>query len=326
MKRRDFIALLGGAAATWPIAARAQQPVATPAIGYLGLESAQDAAAVLAPFRRGLAETGFVEGQNLRIEYRFADGLRERLPDLASDLVRRRVNVIVTSNTSVALAAKAATSTVPIVFYSGDDPVRAGLVNSLNRPAGNATGVTGLGTTAETKRIGLLKELVPVGPLGALVDPQNPNAANQSQEVEEAARTLERQIRVLHVNTAREIDTAFTTIVQQRIVALTVTASAVLINRRHQIATLAAHYRIPTVYGNRLYVEAGGLISYSPRRDDLHHQTGIYVGRILKGDKAGELPVVQVTKFELFINLKAAKDLDLDIPPTLLAIADEVIE
>jgi putative ABC transport system substrate-binding protein len=306
------------------MAARAQQ--AMPVIGYLGLQSAQGAPA-LAQFHRGLGELGFVEGRNVAIEYRWAEGQPDRVPAFAAELVRRQVAVIAAYNTITALPAKAATSTIPIVFMVGGDPVQSGLVTSLNRPGGNMTGVTFLTEIVEAKRLGLLGELLPTATtFGVLIHPQGPLAHRQSQALADAARTMGRRLHVLHAATAREIDTAFTTFVQQRVDALMVATAAFFGTRRSQITALAAHYRIPTIYSNRLFVHADGLISYGARTDDINRQAGNYVGRILKGEKPGDLPVVQPTRFEFIINLKAAKDLGLTIPPGILAIADEVIE
>jgi putative tryptophan/tyrosine transport system substrate-binding protein len=325
MRRREFIAGLGFAAA-WPLVARAQQP-AVPVVGYLGLTSASTEGASLAPFRQGLSEVGYVEGQNVTIEYRWAEGQYGRMPALAAELVRRRVNVIYAANTTSALAAKAATSNLPIVFRIGDDPVKFGLAASLNRPGGNATGVSLLTTVLESKRLALLRELVPTAEtIAALMDPKNPNAEKQSQNLQEAARAVGWRIHILQATTAIEIDAAFMTLVQQRAGALIVSPDAFFGSRRNQITTLAAYHRIPTIYSTRAFVEADGLISYGNLSNEQARQAGIYVGRILKGEHPADLPIVQSTKFELVINAKTANALGLTIPETLLATADEVIQ
>jgi putative ABC transport system substrate-binding protein len=327
MRRREFITLLGGAAVVaWPLASHAQQRPA-PVIGYLGLNSAQDAVANLVSFRQGLREVGYVEGQNVTIEYRWAEGQYDRMPAFAAELVRRQVAVIYAANTTSALAAKAATSTLPIVFSVGDDPVKFGLAASLNRPGGNATGVSSLTTVLEGKQLGLLHELVPTAEtIFALVNAKNPNIEKQMHDLQQAARTVGRRIHILRATTAIEIDAAFTALVQQGAGALILAPDAFFTSRRNQIATLAAYFRIPAIYQGRRFVEADGLISYGSRSNELARQAGLYVGRILRGEKPADLPVVQATRFELVINLKAAKALGLDIPATLLALADEVIE
>jgi putative ABC transport system substrate-binding protein len=294
MRRREFIAGLGSAAAVpsmlWPLAARAQQR-AVPVIGYLGLTSAQDQVAWLALFRQGLREVGYVEGQNVTIEYRWAEGPYDRMPAFAAELVRRQVAVIFADTTTAALAAKTATSTLPIVFTIGDDPVKFGLAASLNRPGGNATGFSALNTVLEAKRLGLLHELVPTAEtIFALVHPKNPNAEKKLQDLQEAARTVGRRIQIQQAATALEIDAAFTTLVQQRADALIVTSDAFFSSRRNQIAALAAHFRIPTIYQGRRFVEADGLISYGSRGNEQARQAGIYVGRILKGESPSDLP------------------------------------
>jgi putative ABC transport system substrate-binding protein len=326
MRRREFIEGLGGVAAGWPLAARAQQrPL--PVIGYLGLTTAANEESVLEAFRKGLGETGFVEGRNVTLEYRWAEGQYDRAQGLAADLVKRQVAVIFAPNTTPALAAKAATSTIPIVFSISDDPVKFGLATSLNRPSGNATGVTLLATGLAAKSVGLLSELVPAAAtVAALVNSRNPNLEKELNELQEGVRAVGRPVDVLRAATPGEIDEAFRTLAQQRAGALVVSADAFFVGRRHQITTLAAHYRIPAIYRFRQFVEAGGLISYGSRGNDLYRQDGIYVGRILKGEKPGDLPIVQVTTFELVINLKAAKAIGVEVPPKLLALADEVIE
>jgi putative ABC transport system substrate-binding protein len=324
MKRREFIAGLGSAAA-WPVAVRAQQ-TAVPVIGYFGLSSSQDASNGLASFRRGLSEAGYTEGQNVTIEYRWADGIYERVPAFAAEFVRRPVTIIFADSTTTALAAKNATSTIPIVFtMGGGDPVRLGLAASLNRPGRNATGVMALNAAIDTKVFGLLRELVPNAQLiVALVNPKNATVERQIQDLQNAASSTGVELDVLQASTAPEIDEAFTTLVARRPGGLVVASNVFFFLRRHQITTLAAHYRIPAIYQGRLFVEADGLMSYGVI--DLTHQAGMYVGRILKGEKAADLPVMQPTKFELVINLKAAKALGLTVPETLLAIADELIQ
>ena len=326
MKRREFITLVGGASA-WPLSARAQHP-AVPVIGYLHGQSPSRLPHLMAAFRQGLNEAGYAEGQNVTIEYRAAEGQTDRLPALAADLVRRQVALIVaTGGTATGLAAKAATSAIPIVFIAGDDPVRLGLVASLNRPGGNATGVNTLLQEMEGKRLGLVRELVPTGALIAvLLNPSNANFKNQLQDVTDAARTVSQQIRVLNASNERDIHAAFTTLSKSRPAALLVGGDPFLNTRREQLVTLANHYAIPAIYDQPEFAAAGGLMSYGTRLTEAYHQVGRYAGRILKGDKPADLPVMQPTKFEFVINLKTARALGLEIPPTLLARADEVIE
>jgi putative ABC transport system substrate-binding protein len=328
VKRRDFITLLGGAAAAWPLAGRAQQQPAPPLIGYLHGQSADRSPHFLAAFHKGLGEAGYVEGHNVAIEYRWADGREDRLPDLAGDLVRRQVAVIAaTGGTPLALAAKAATSTIPIVFLTADDPVKIGLVASLNRPGGNATGTNLLLQAMEGKRLGLLGELVSNAALiGVLLNPRNVHVATQRKDVADAARALGTSTHVLDASTEQDIHEAFRTLSRLRVQALLVSADAFFNGRREQLLTLAAHYGIPAIYGQRETVVAGGLMSYGTSLVDGYRQVGIYTGRILKGAKPGELPVVQPTKFEFVINLKTAATLGITVPHTLLARADEVIE
>jgi putative ABC transport system substrate-binding protein len=325
MRRREFITLLGGAAAAWPLAALAQQPV-MPVIGYLG--SGEATATVADIFRRGLGEIGYEEGRNVAIEFRFAHGQYDQLPALAAELVRRQVSILVTSGgVHAALAAKAATATIPIVFGHGSDPVRFGLVASLNRPGGNITGITYLTTELESKRLGLLQQLVPQATaITVLVNPTNPNAQSQARELKEAGGTLGLQLHFVNASSEREFDVAFATIAQTRAGALLVAGDPFYFNRREQLIALAARHSIPAIYDFRAYAEAGGLASYGTHLAEAYRQVGIYAGRILKGEKPAYLPVMQSTRFEFVINLKAANALNLEVPPTLLAHADEVIE
>jgi putative ABC transport system substrate-binding protein len=327
LKRRQFITLLGGAAA-WPLGARAQQP-AMPVIGFLG-DGAPEGAGIFDPsFRKGLNETGFIVDRNVTIEYRFANNAGiERLAELAADLVGRRVTIIAANGLGAAVAAKAATATIPIVFRTGNDPVQYGLVASFNRPSGNVTGIYDIGRDLAGKRLGLLHELLPrASRFGALVDPGLGRVTESTvAEVTAAASAIGGSIEVITASTNREIDTAFASLAQKRIDALWVSTSALFGTRRAQLVTLAAYHRMPTIYPQRNYAELGGLMSYGTDILDSVRQVGIYTGRILKGEKPSDLPVMQPTKFELVINLGTAKALGLIVPPTLLAIADEVIE
>jgi putative tryptophan/tyrosine transport system substrate-binding protein len=327
MKRREFITLLGGAAAAWPLAARAQQP-AMPVVGFLNTLGQNDRPNLPAAFRRGLGETGYVDGRNVAIEYRFAENQHDRLPALAADLVARKVNVIAATGGGAAiLAAMAATKTIPIVFTTGGDPVQEGYVASLNRPGGNVTGVSLFSNLLSGKALGLLHELVPNAALIALLaNPKLPESARMPSDAEEAARTLTRQLLVLHASTSSEIDAAFATMRQRRAGALLVGADPFFGSRRQQIVALAARDAIPTMYTNREFVEDGGLISYGNDASDNYRRAGVHVGRILNGASPADLPVDQATKFEFVINLKTAKTLGLEVPPGLSARADEVIE
>jgi len=327
MRRRDFIALLGAVAATRPVAARAQQP-AMPVIGFLSTRTPDESDHVVAAFRRGLAENGYVEGQNVVVEYRWALGYYDRLPVLAAELVRLPVTVLAaTGGDPAALAAKTATATIPVVATFSADPVARGLVASLSRPGGNVTGVNNLTSALEAKRFGLLRELVPqAATIGVLLNPTWPLAASQLRDMQEAAHSIGVQIYVLRVSSDREIDTAFESASQQGIPALVVAGDAFLNTRRERVTALAKRYALPAMYSFRDYAVAGGLMSYGIDLLDVYRQVGIQAGRILKGAKPADLPVVQPTKFELVINLKAGKALGLNFPPGLLAIADEVIE
>jgi ABC-type uncharacterized transport system substrate-binding protein len=330
VRRRDVILLIGGTAAvpslSWPLAARAQQ-AAMPLVGFLNPGSSGPLRQQLAGFREGLKEAGYVEGQNVAVEYRFAEGNFDRFPTLASELVRRQVAVLVVTSNPGAFAARRATATIPIVFAVGDDPVRSGLVASLNRPGGNLTGVYQFATGLEAKRLGLLHELVPgATTIAALVNPNYPLAETQSLDVREAAARLGVQLLLLRANVESDFNAAFSTLVQQKAGALLVCASPFFNIRREQLVVLAARHAVPAIYEWREFAMAGGLMSYGTSLADAYRQAGVYAGRILKGAKPADLPVVQSTRFEFVINLSTAKALGIDVPPTLSARADEVIE
>jgi len=318
--------VLGGAAAAWPLAARAQQPV-MPVVGFLASRSPVDSADVVTAFRKGLDESGFIEGQNVAIEYRWAQGRYDRLPALAADLVGWRMRVIAAFGPPAAQAAKAATASIPIVFTTGGDPVAMGLVASLNRPGGNISGVNLYTGLLGAKRLGLLRELIPSARVIAVLrNPSNPETDAEVREVQTAADALEREIIVLSAATEAEIETVFADAVRQRAGAMMVASDPFFLGRREQIVALAARHRVPAIYQFRAFVEAGGLISYGTSLADAYKQAGLQVGRILKGEKPADLPVMQASKSEFVINLKTAKALGLDLPDKLLAVADEVIE
>jgi putative tryptophan/tyrosine transport system substrate-binding protein len=325
MRRRDFIGLCGAAAA-WPFVARAQQS-AMPVIGFLSNISPDPIARPVSAFKKGLRDAGFIEAENVAIEYRWAEGHNDRLPELVADLVQRQVAVIVaTGGGASALAAKAATTKIPIVFSAATDPIQLGLVASLNRPGGNATGVFVLTNALEAKRLGLLHEIVPSAMIALLVNPETPGAEAQLSAAESAARSLSRQVLVLKASRENDLEAAFARLAELTTKALLVAADPFFNTRRKKLIELAARYAVPAIYEFRDYPAAGGLMSYGVSLADAYHQVGVYTGRILRGEKAADLPVIQPTKFELVINLKTATALGIDISPTLLAIADEVIE
>jgi putative ABC transport system substrate-binding protein len=330
MRRREFITLVGGAAFSpvlGPLAARAQQP-AMPVIGLINPTSADTFAHRLRAFRQGLKDAGFVEGENVKIEYRWADGQNDRLPELAAELVRLQVAVIAaTGGAGPGLAAKAATTTIPIVFMAAEDPVRLGLVTSLGRPGGNLTGINFFGAELIAKRLELLRELVPAATrVAVLVNPTGPTVESTLRDVKPAARAMGLQIHILNASTSREIDAAFATLMRERPDALFVGGDPFFNSRRVQLSLQAMRHAVPTAYAQRDYPEAGGLMSYGPNQADTFRQVGAYTGRILKGAKPADLPVVQSNKFDLVINAQTARILGLTVPPTLLARADEVIE
>ena len=326
MRRRKFITLIGGAAAAWPLAARAQSP-ATPVVGFLNTQSSVVATQMVAGFLRGLKQTGFAEGENIAVEYRWADGQYDRLANLAADLVNRRVAVIVAAYTPAVLAAKSLTSTIPIVFISGLDPVASGLVTSLNRPAGNLTGISNYNVALVAKRIELMHQVAPQASVIALM--VNPTTATaQSTEAEEtrAARALGLHVVVVRAGTESAIDSGFASLVQQHAGGLIVAGDSFFRSRFEQIAKLAARYKVPAIYGRREDAIAGGLMSYGTDDVDLYRQAGIYTGKVLKGAKAADLPVEEATKIELVVNLKTAQTLGIEVPTSILLRADEVIE
>jgi putative tryptophan/tyrosine transport system substrate-binding protein len=324
--RRELLVALGGAAAAWPLAVRAQQP-AMPVVGFINPRSAEGSAQYAAAFRKGLAETGYVEGQNATVEYHWLEGQYDRLPSLIADLVRRRVAVIAAGNTATALAAKVATSTIPLVFQVGEDPVKIGLVSSLARPGGNATGINFFASEILAKRLGLLHELVPKAVrIAVLVNPASAPAAEAVlRDIPSAARAIGLQIVVLKASASREIEATFATLVHERADALFVASDGFFASRRVQFATLATHYRIPAAYGTREFPEVGGLMSYGTDNADRFRQAGVMSGQIL-GANPADLPVVQSTKFEFIINMQTARALGLEVPAQLLATVDEVIE
>jgi len=326
VKRREFITLLGGATAAWPLAARAQP--AMPVIGFVSSLAHSDLGLVVPGFHEGLNAAGFIEGRNIAIEYRWAESDYQRLPALAADLVNRKVVVIAAiSGTPAALAAKAATTTIPIVFAIGGDPITPGLVTSLNRPGGNVTGVSFYSAPLVTKRLDLARELVPTGGLIAvLVNPDNPPSVDEGTTAQAAAAAMGERLLILNAKTSTQLDDAFATMKQQQVRAVIVSSDPFFFTERAKLVVLMARDRMPTIFGDRENAEAGGLISYGASRTDAYRQAGNYVGRIVKGEKAADLPVVLPTKFHIVVNLKTAKSLGIDIPTTVLARADEVIE
>jgi putative tryptophan/tyrosine transport system substrate-binding protein len=326
VRRREFISLIGGAAAAWPLGARAQQP-AMPVIGVLGSATAREWAPSVAAFLRGLSEAGFAEGRDVTIEYRWAENQYDRLPSLVAELIDRQVSVIAALTTPSAIAAKAATATIPIVFTTIADPVRIGLVASLNRPGGHLTGVTFLNVEIVPKMLELLHEMVPTATtMAALVNPTNPNADTWSTGLQAAARTLGLELNVLRVSTERDIDRAFATLIPLRVGGLVIVNDIFLITREEQLAALALRHGVPTIFQTRASVIAGGLMSYAGSASDAYRQAGVYTGRVLKGEKPADLPVVQSTKVELILNLKTAKTLGITVPLPLSGRADEIIE
>jgi putative ABC transport system substrate-binding protein len=325
MRRREFITLIGGAAAAWPLAARAQQP-AMPVVGFLGTDAPELRERRLLAFRNGLSEAGYDEGRNVTIEFRWAEGQYDRLASLAADLVQRRVSVIV-ANGPAAIASKAATTIIPIVFVAGFDPVKLGLVASLSRPGGNVTGVSLLNSELASKRLALLHELIPTATIIALlVNPANPNAESLSQDTQAAARTLGLELHVLHASSERDFDAAFATLVRERAGALVIGTDGFFVGQSERLAALTVQHAVPAIFQNREFAAAGGLMSYAGSDSDANRLIGIYTGRILKGEKPADLPVQQSTKVELIINLKTAKALGLTVPLIMQMTADEVIE
>jgi putative tryptophan/tyrosine transport system substrate-binding protein len=327
LKRRDFITLLGGAATVWPVSARAQQ-TSIPVIGYVGSDSADQYEVLLRAFRLGLKATGFIEGQNLAVEYRWAEGRNDKLPELTADLVRRQVAVIVAPTTPSVLAAKTATKTIPIVFFTAGDPIDLGLVTSLSRPDSNLTGATTLTLEVGPKWLQLMREMVPkANSLALLINPTSPNLAEtQSRDLQAAARSQGVQLHVLRASTEQDFETAFASVVQLRAGGLVISSDSFFFTRSAQLAKLALRHAVPTIFGFREFVAAGGLMSYGGTLTESFRWVGVYTGRMLKGEKPANLPVQQSTKIELFINLKTAEALGLEVPPTLLTRADDVIE
>jgi putative ABC transport system substrate-binding protein len=327
MRRREFITILAGVAGIWTLDARAQQSD-IPVIGFLSSASPKAYAGRVAGFRKGLNESGYIDGQNVTIEFRWAQGQYDRLPMFAADLVQQKVAVIVSSGGDVAaLSAKAATSSIPIVTVSGSDPVKAGLVASFNRPGGNVTGASFVATELETKRLEILRDVVPAAAvIGVLINPSNPAAESRSKDLQMAARTLERNIHIVSASSESDLETAFATLIQQRADALLISTDSFFTSQRDRLVGLAARHALPTIYPWREFVEAGGLVSYGPIIDEVYRQVGIYTGRILKGERPADLPFLRPTKFELVVNLKTAAALGLTIPPLTLARADELIE
>jgi putative tryptophan/tyrosine transport system substrate-binding protein len=324
MKRREFITLLGGAAVAWPLAANAQTK---PIVGFLSSRTAADSAHLVSAFRQGVAAAGSIEAKDSEIVFRWADGQFERLPALAKDLLSRPVAVLVAAGDVVALSAKAASSTIPIVFIIGGDPVKTGLVASINRPGGNITGVNLLTSNVETKRLELLRALLPAGtPIAVLVNPNSPTAPMKVQELEMAARGVNQPLLILNVSKDEDLDQAFTTLVERKAGGVLVTADPFFNTQRDRLVVLASRHAIPAIFDSREYAVGGGLMSYGANYTDTYRSAGIYAGRILGGAKPGELPVVQASRFELVVNLRTAKTLGFELPPTVLALADEVIE
>jgi len=325
MRRREFIALVGGAAVALPRVVRAQQEL--PVVGFANSGSAQAQALMVAAYLKGLEEAGFVEGKNVLIEFRWADGQYDRLPEFMADLIKRKVAVIMGGGPPAALAAKAATSTIPVVFTTGDNPVQTGLVTNLGRPGGNVTGVNVLYTDLESKKLGLLRDVVPQADMvAALVNQTRPVAASQTAELQAAAQKFGQRIQVINAATQQDLEPAFASMARLKVGALLQAADPFFNTVRDQIVSLAARHAIPAIYEQRAFVAAGGLMSYGTNLADAYRQAGVYTGRILKGEKPGDMPVVQATKFELVLNLKTAKALSLNIPSGLLTIADEIME
>jgi putative tryptophan/tyrosine transport system substrate-binding protein len=326
MRRRDFIALIGSAAAAWPLDAHAQQPP-MPAIGYLGAQSPAAFASRVTAFRQGLGEIGYAEGRNVAIEFRWAEGQHDRLSALAADLVARKVAVIVApGGAPAAIAAKSVTTTIPIVFEMGADPIAMGLVASLNRPGGNLTGVSSLNVEVTPKRLEILHEAIPTGGVAVLLNPTSPTADSQLKDLQAAARALGLQLHVLHASTERDFDPVFASLLQLRASGLVVASDTFFATHSEQLAALTARHAVPAIHQSRDFTLAGGLMSYGGSFVESHRQAGVYTGRILKGDKPADLPVQQVTKVELLLNLKAAKTLGVTFPLALLGRADQVIE